>query len=229
MRQYLDLMQRILDEGVAAAGPHRHRHAVRVRRADALRPRRGLSAADDQEAAPALDHRRIAVVPARRHQHPWLKERKVSIWDEWADENGDLGPVYGKQWRDWESADGRHIDQIAELIDADPARSRLAPPDRHRLEPGRNPANGAGAVPLPVPDPGRGRAAQPAALPAQRRHLPRRAVQHRQLCAADPHARPRCGLEPGVFVWTGGDCHLYSNHLDQARLQLTRDPRPLPR
>ena len=68
----------------------------------------------------------------------WLQERKVSIWDEWADEEGDLGPVYGKQWRDWEAADGRHIDQIAELIDADQARSRLAPPDRHRLEPGRD-------------------------------------------------------------------------------------------
>ena len=121
----------------------------------------------------------------------WLKERKVRIWDEWADEEGDLGPVYGKQWRDWESADGRHIDQIANLDRADQARPCFAAPDRHRLEPRRDRPDGAGAVPLPVPDPGRGRAAQPPALPAQRRHLPRRAVQHRQLCAADPHAGAR--------------------------------------
>jgi thymidylate synthase len=79
--------------------------------------RRGFPAADDQEAAPALDHRRAALVPARRHQHRWLKDRKVSIWDEWADENGDLGPVYGKQWRAWEAADGRTIDQIRELVE----------------------------------------------------------------------------------------------------------------
>ena len=85
----------------------------------------------------------------------WLQERKVSIWDEWADEDGDLGPVYGKQWRDWETADGRHIDQIRELIELIKRDPVVAPPDRHRLEPGRDRPDGAGAVPLPVPDPGR--------------------------------------------------------------------------
>ncbi len=93
----------------------------------------------------------------------WLQERKVSIWDEWADETGDLGPVYGKQWRDWEAADGRHIDQIRELVELDPQGPGEPAADRHRLEPGRDRADGAGAVPLPVPDAGRGRAAEPAA------------------------------------------------------------------
>ena len=109
------------------------------------------------------------------------------------------------------------------------AATRLPPPDRLRLESGRDRRDGARPLPLPVPDPGRRRPAQPPALPEERRRLSRRAVQHRELCPPHPYARPAGGLEPGVFVWTGGDCHLYSNHLDQARLQLTREPRPLPK
>ena len=81
----------------------------------------------------------------------WLQERKVSIWDEWADEAGELGPVYGKQWRDWATADGGHVDQIRELIETlktNPASRRMIV---SRVEPGRIARDGARAVPLPVP------------------------------------------------------------------------------
>ena len=159
----------------------------------------------------------------------WLKENKVSIWDEWADERGELGPVYGKQWRDWETADGRHIDQIKaliELIRRDPASRRqivtawnpgeidrmaLAPyhcffqtqvaAGRLNLQLYQRSADVFLGVPFNI------------ASYALLTHL-----------LAD-----QCGLEPGTFVWTGGDCHLYLNHLDQARLQLSREPRQLPR
>ena len=120
----------------------------------------------------------------------WLKENKVSIWDEWADEAGDLGPVYGKQWRRWQAPDGREIDQIANLIEL----IRRDPGSRRQIVSAWNPGEiGAMALPpchLPVPDLCRERPAQPPALPAQRRRLPRRPVQHRQLRAPDPHARP---------------------------------------
>jgi thymidylate synthase len=158
----------------------------------------------------------------------WLKENRVRIWDEWADEGGDLGPVYGKQWRDWEGPDGRHIDQIAGLIEqikADPASRRqivtawnpaelhlmaLAPchclfqtqvaGGRLNLQLYQRSADVFLGVPFNI------------ASYALLTHM----------------LAQQCGLEPGIFVWTGGDCHLYSNHLDQARLQLTREPNPLP-
>jgi thymidylate synthase len=159
----------------------------------------------------------------------WLKENKVGIWDEWADENGDLGPVYGKQWREWEGPDGRRIDQIAALIhqiNTNPASRRQivsawnpAEIDRMALAPCHclfqtQVANGrlnlqlyqrSADVFLGVPF-----------------NIASYALLTHMLAQ-------QCGLEPGSFVWTGGDCHLYSNHLDQARLQLTRDHRPLPK
>jgi thymidylate synthase len=159
----------------------------------------------------------------------YLKENKVSIWDEWADENGDLGPVYGKQWRDWEGPDGRRIDQVANLIqqiNTNPASRRQivsawnpAEIDRMALAPCHclfqtQVANGrlnlqlyqrSADVFLGVPF-----------------NIASYALLTHMLAQ-------QCGLEPGTFVWTGGDCHLYSNHLDQARLQLSREPRPLPR
>ena len=160
----------------------------------------------------------------------WLQENKVSIWDEWADEAGDLGPVYGKQWRRWEAPDGREIDQIADLIEL----IRRDPGSRRQIvsawNPGRHRPDGAAALPSALPDLCRERPALAAALPAQRRRLPGRARSTSPPTRCSPTCSPsNAGLEPGDFVWTGGDCHLYSNHLEQAREQLSRDPRPLPK
>jgi thymidylate synthase len=117
MRQYLDLMQQILDRGV----PQEDRTGTGTLSLFGAQMRFDLG-----EGFPLLTtkklHLRSIIVELLWFLRGdtnirWLKERKVSIWDEWADENGDLGPVYGKQWRNWESADGRHIDQIADLVD----------------------------------------------------------------------------------------------------------------
>jgi thymidylate synthase len=128
----------------------------------------------------------------------WLQERGCTIWDEWAREDGELGPVYGVQWRNWPKPDGGHVDQIADVVKHAQDQPRLAPHHRERLERGPEldqmalmpchaffqfyvaPATEVG---------GRGKPELPA-LPAQRRHLPGRALQHRQLCAADAHAGP---------------------------------------
>ncbi|MGV3481129.1 MAG: thymidylate synthase [Sphingobium sp.] len=158
----------------------------------------------------------------------WLQENRVSIWDEWADENGDLGPVYGKQWRDWESADGRHIDQIKALID----QINSNPGSRRQIVTAWNPGEVDRMALAPchclfqtqVAD---GRLN----LQLYQRSadvflgVPFNIASYALLThmLAD-----QCGLKPGTFVWTGGDTHLYLNHLDQAREQLARDPRPLP-
>ncbi|SNS50736.1 thymidylate synthase [Sphingomonas laterariae] len=159
----------------------------------------------------------------------WLKDRKVSIWDEWADANGDLGPVYGKQWRDWEGPGGVHVDQIAALIDL----INRDPGSRRQIVSAWNPAD------LPK------MALSPCHCLFQT-HVAngRLSLQlYQRSCdvflgvpfniasyALLTHMlAQQCGLEPGEFIWTGGDCHLYSNHLEQAREQLSRDPKPLPK
>ena len=159
----------------------------------------------------------------------WLKENKVRIWDEWADENGELGPVYGKQWRDWEGPDGRHIDQIAQLI----AQIKASPASRRQIVTAWNP----GEIDR--------MALAPCHCFFQTQVAGGRLNLQMYQRSADVFLgvpfniasyallthmiAQQCGLEPGTFVWTGGDCHLYSNHLAQARKQLGRAPRPLPR
>ncbi|CAI08631.1 thymidylate synthase [Aromatoleum aromaticum] len=159
----------------------------------------------------------------------YLNENGVSIWDDWADENGDLGPVYGKQWRRWETANGATIDQIAQLIDG----LKHNPDSRRHLVSAWNPGEVAGM-----------------ALPPCHALFQFYVAGDRLSCqlyqrSADIFlgvpfniasyalltlmVAQVCGLRAGDFVWTGGDCHLYLNHLDQARLQLSRQPRALPR
>ena len=159
----------------------------------------------------------------------WLQEQKVRIWDEWADEAGDLGPVYGKQWRDWVAADGRHIDQIAELIE----QIKTQPASRRQIVSAWNPGDLHAMALAPchclfqthVAD---GRLS----LQLYQRSadiflgVPFNIASYALLTHI---LAQQCGLAVGDFIWTGGDCHLYTNHLDQARLQLTRTPGPLPR
>ena len=159
----------------------------------------------------------------------YLQENGVSIWDEWADEDGELGPVYGKQWRSWAAPDGDSIDQIAKLIDG----IRRNPDSRRHIVTAWNPSD-VDRMALPpchclfqfyVAD---GR------LSCQLYQrsadvfigIPFNIASYALLTMMVAQV---CGLKPGDFVWTGGDCHLYLNHLDQADEQLTREPRGLPK
>ncbi len=159
----------------------------------------------------------------------WLQEHGVKIWDEWADENGDLGPVYGSQWRSWPAPDGRHIDQISNLIHS----IKTKPDSRRHIVSAWNPAE--------VDD---------MALPPCHCLFQFYVANGKLSCqlyqrSADTFlgvpfniasyallthmVAQVCDLKVGDFVHSFGDVHLYSNHFEQARLQLTREPRPLPR
>jgi thymidylate synthase len=159
----------------------------------------------------------------------WLNERGVTIWDEWADERGELGPVYGKQWRAWPTSDGGSIDQIARALDLlrrDPDSRRVivsawnvSELDAMALTPCHalfqfHVANGRLSCQL-----------------YQRSAdiflgVPFNIASYALLTHMFAQ---QCDLDVGEFIWTGGDCHVYSNHLDQANEQLSRDPLPLPR
>ena len=159
----------------------------------------------------------------------WLQDRKVGIWDEWADANGDLGPVYGKQWRDWVAADGRHLDQIAGLIDT----IRRDPGSRRQIVTAWNPGELHAMALSPCHCLFQTHVANgKLSLQLYQRSgdiflgVPFNIASYALLTHI---LAQQCGLEVGEFIWTGGDCHLYSNHLEQARLQLGRTPGPLPR
>src|SRR6476619_955944 len=233
MRQYLDLMQLILDKGVE----QQDRTGTGTRSWFGAQMRFDLA-----DGFPLLTtkklHLRSIIVELLWFLRGdtnvrWLQDRKVSIWNEWADENGDLGPVYGKQWRDWEASDGRHIDQIAELI----ALIKRDPASRRQIVSAWNPGDLAAMALAPC------HCLFQTQVAANRHGQLRLNLQLYQRSADFflgvpfniasyallTHMLAReCGLEPGTFVWTGGDVHLYSNHLDQARLQLGRDVRALP-
>jgi len=159
----------------------------------------------------------------------YLKEHGVSIWDEWADANGNLGPVYGYQWRNWPLPNGGHVDQISQVLD----QIRNTPDSRRMMVSAWNVAD--------VPD---------MKLPPCHALFQFYVADGKLSCqlyqrSADiflgvpfniasyailTHMMAQqAGLEVGDFIWTGGDCHLYSNHLEQVDLQLSRTPKELPR
>ena len=158
----------------------------------------------------------------------YLKENGVRIWDEWADENGDLGPVYGKQWRRWETPDGRTIDQLAGVIES----IRENPESRRHLVTAWNPAD-VDRMALPPCHSLFQFHVSGGRLSCQLYQrsadvflgVPFNIASYALLTHMVAHVT---GLEPGDFVHTMGDAHLYEDHIKQAREQLAREPRPLP-
>jgi len=228
MRQYLDLMQRVLDEGVER--PDRtgtgtlgvFGHQMRFDLAD------GFPVVTTKKLHLRSIIGELLWFLRGDTNVAWLNERGITIWDEWADENGDLGPVYGYQWRSWPAPDGRSIDQIADVI----ASIRSNPNGRRHVVSAWNPAD-----------------VDKQALPPCHALFQFHVADGRLSCqlyqrSADiflgvpfniasyallTHlVAQQTGLEVGDFVHTLGDAHLYLNHLDQAREQLAREPFPLP-
>jgi len=228
MQQYLDLLARVLDSGV----DRDDRTGTGTRAVFGHQMRFDLAAGFPLLTTKKLHIRSII------HELLWfvsgdtniryLQDNGVSIWDEWADVNGDLGPVYGKQWRHWQTPDGREIDQLAELI----SMIKTNPESRRLMLTAWNPAD--------VPH---------MALPPCHCLFQFHVAKGRLSCqlyqrSADiflgvpfniasyallTHMIARiCGLKPGEFVHVLGDAHLYSNHFDQAREQLSRTPGALP-
>jgi thymidylate synthase len=159
----------------------------------------------------------------------YLQENGVTIWDEWADENGDLGPVYGKQWRNWPTPDGRHIDQLSQVIE----QLKSNPNSRRILVSAWNVGELDRMALLPchalfqfyVAD-GRLSCQLYQRSADALLGVPFNIASYALLTHM---VAQQCDLKVGDFVWTGGDCHLYLNHLEQAELQLSRIPYPLPR
>jgi thymidylate synthase len=229
MRQYLELLRHVLEDGVDRGD----RTGTGTRSVFGYQMRFDLDAGFPMLTTKKLHLKSIV------HELLWflrgdtniayLKEHGVSIWDEWADENGDLGPVYGYQWRSWPAPDGRHIDQIAQVVE----QIRRNPNSRRLVVSAWNPAL--------VDD---------MALPPCHCLFQFYVADGRLSCqlyqrSADVFlgvpfniasyalltmmVAQVCGLKPGDFVHTLGDAHLYANHFEQAELQLTRTPHSLPR
>ncbi|WP_168581758.1 thymidylate synthase [Gephyromycinifex aptenodytis] len=158
----------------------------------------------------------------------WLQERGISIWDEWADESGDLGPVYGHQWRSWPTPDGGSIDQIAAVVDS----LRNNPNSRRHLVSAWNVAE-VDSMALPPCHTMFQFYVANGTLSCQLYQrsadlflgVPFNIASYALLTAMMAQVT---GLVPGEFIHTFGDAHLYLNHLEQAKLQLEREPRPLP-
>ncbi|WHY71159.1 thymidylate synthase [Fictibacillus enclensis] len=228
MRQYLDLLQDTLENGTKKED----RTGTGTISVFGRQMRYNL-----QDGFPVVTTKKLAL-RSIIHELLWflkgdtniayLREHNVTIWDEWADENGDLGPVYGHQWRSWQAPNGQTIDQISNLIHD----IKHNPDSRRLLVSAWNPAD--------VPN---------MALPPCHTLFQFYVADGKLSCQLYQRSADLflgvpfniasyalltmmiaqvCDLEPGEFIHTVGDAHIYSNHLDQVKLQLTRDPKPLP-
>jgi thymidylate synthase len=228
VKQYLDLMQRVLDQGVRKED----RTGTGTLSVFGHQMRFDLGAGFPLVTTKKLHLRSII------HELLWflrgdtnvayLRDNGVSIWDEWADDNGDLGPIYGYQWRSWPTADGRHVDQISQVLD----QLRNNPDSRRIIVSAWN----VGEL-------------ENMALPPCHAFFQFYVAHGKLSCQLYQRSADiflgvpfniasyalltlmmaqATGLEPGDFVHTLGDAHLYSNHLEQARTQLQRQPRALP-
>jgi thymidylate synthase len=228
MRQYLDLMERVLSEGVEK----RDRTGIGTRSIFGHQLRFDLA-----RGFPLVTTKKLHV-KSIIYELLWflrgdanvkyLDEHGVTIWDEWADENGDLGPVYGRQWRSWPAPDGRSIDQIADVL----AEIRRNPNSRRLIVTAWNPAENDQMALSPCHCLFQFNVAD-GALSCQLYQrsadvflgVPFNIASYALLTLMVAQVT---GLKPGAFIHSFGDAHLYLNHLEQARLQLKRSPRPLP-
>jgi thymidylate synthase len=165
----------------------------------------------------------------------WLKERGVTIWDEWARADGDLGPVYGVQWRSWPTPDGGHIDQISDVIKT----LKTNPDSRRIIVSAWNVADLSKMALMPCHALFQFYVA-PATTPGGKGQLSCQLYQRSadiflgvpfniaSYALLTHMVAQQCDLDVGDFVWTGGDCHIYSNHDEQVALQLSREPLPYP-
>lgn len=228
MKQYKDLLQHLLDNGTKKSD----RTGTGTISVFGYQMRFDLS-----EGFPLLTTKKLHT-KSIIHELLWflkgdtniryLKENGVRIWDEWADENGDLGPVYGYQWRSWPNPDGTHTDQIKNLIEG----LKKNPDSRRHIVSAWNPSF-----------------IEQMALPPCHCLFQFYVAEGKLSCQLYQRSCDTflgvpfniasyalltmmiaqvCDLRPGEFIWTGGDVHLYSNHIEQAKLQLTREVRPLP-
>ena len=228
MKQYLDLLEKVLSEGAQKSDRTNtgtlsiFGHQMRFNLA---------------EGFPLITTKKLHV-RSIFHELLWflsgdtniqyLKDNGVSIWDEWADDKGDLGPVYGYQWRSWPKPDGGHIDQIASVLES----LRTNPDSRRHLVVAYNPSD-----------------VDQMALPPCHSLFQFYVADNRLSCQLYQRSADiflglpfniasyallthlfaqQLGLDVGDFVWTGGDVHLYSNHIEQAQEQIKRKPLPLP-
>jgi thymidylate synthase len=229
MRQYLDLLQHILDGGT----PKSDRTGTGTRSVFGYQMRFNLA-----DGFPLVTTKKLHL-KSIIYELLWflrgetniayLREHGVSIWNEWADERGELGPVYGYQWRSWPTADGRHIDQISDCVD----RIRRTPDSRRLIVSAWN-VGEIDRMALPpchllfqfyVAD-GRLSCQMYQRSADVFLGVPFNIASYALLTLMVAQVTD---LKPGDFVHTFGDAHLYNNHIDQAQLQLSREPQPLPR
>jgi thymidylate synthase len=229
MQQYLDLMRHVLEHGAAKTD----RTGTGTRSVFGWQMRFDLAQGFPLLTTKKLHLRSIIVellwFLRGDTNIAWLNENGVSIWNEWADENGELGPVYGAQWRNWPTPDGGHIDQITELLNG----LRSNPDSRRHIVSAWNPA----CIPSMKLPPCHALFQFYVANGTLSCQLYQRSADIflgvpfniASYALLTMMIAQVCGLRPGEFVHTLGDAHLYANHVDQARLQLTREPKPWPR